>query len=65
MQGALKLAARAAAAAGVPDAVSFHSGQCGDWRLSSASASEQHRIVVCNPPWGRRLLTGGADYLLP
>lgn len=67
LQGALKLAAQAAEAAGVSDCISFHRGFCGDWQLprsnasssSSSSPSQQDPLlVVANPPWGLRLLSG-------
>eukprot|EP00887_Chlorella_sp_A99_P006659 scaffold3.g6659.t1 len=49
--GALSLALRDAAAAGVRRAVRLHRGDARGWRLP-------HRpdLVVCNPPWGARLM---------
>jgi 23S rRNA G2445 N2-methylase RlmL len=70
LQGALKLAAQAAEAAGVSNCISLHKGWCGDWQLpgsalpssssSSSSQQQQHNplLVVANPPWGLRLLSG-------
>ena len=50
-QGALSLALKDVQAAGMRPIVRLHAGECRDWRLPHPPA-----LVVCNPPWGQRLL---------
>lgn len=56
--GALKLAQQAAQSAGVSDLISLHRGECGHWELPRSDPPAPH-LVVCNPPWGLRLMSGG------
>jgi len=59
--GALSLAVRDAETAGVKDLIRFHHGECGSWQLPRPPT-----VVVCNPPWGQRLMPdaggGGGGY---
>lgn len=50
-QGALSLALKDVQAAGMAPMVRLHAGECRDWRLPRPPT-----LVVCNPPWGQRLL---------
>lgn len=49
--GALGLAERDVQAARVAPAVRLHQGGCTDWFLP-----QPPQLVVCNPPWGQRLM---------
>ncbi|WIA16944.1 hypothetical protein OEZ85_013866 [Tetradesmus obliquus] len=50
-EGALRLAHQSAEAAGVSDLIRLSNRPCGSWQPVATP-----RLVVCNPPWGRRLL---------
>ena len=53
--GALSLASKDIRASGMDKHIKLHHGECRTWELPSTPA-----IVMCNPPWGRRLLGGNA-----
>ena len=54
--GALSLADRDVRAARVDNLVKLHHGECRTWELPRKPS-----LVVCNPPWGLRLMGGSGE----
>lgn len=52
-EGALSLAIKDIKSAGMQRYIRLHHGRCRDWKLPKVPS-----VVVCNPPWGRRLSQG-------